>query len=92
MALVDRLRVFERHRAPAGATGAIPRFGRASPNGVVLVFIGLIYYPLFWLALMSISDRPLSGIPFPLSTENYVAPLRGSALGRSVSWRASSSG
>ena len=37
------------------------------------VLIGLIYFPLFWLALMSISERPLSGIPFPLSIENYAA-------------------
>lgn len=32
-----------------------------------------IYFPLLWLALMSISDRPLSGIPFPLSLEHYAA-------------------
>jgi ABC-type spermidine/putrescine transport system permease subunit II len=37
------------------------------------LLIGLIYFPLFWLALMSVSDRPLSGIPFPLSLENYAA-------------------
>lgn len=38
-----------------------------------LLLIGLIYFPLGWLALMSVSLRPLSGIPFPLSAANYVA-------------------
>src|SRR3954463_1079178 len=51
--------------------------------------LGLTYFPLFWLALMSISERPLSGIPFPLSFANYRAlaadfqwlpPLLGSLL------------
>ena len=36
-------------------------------------FLGLIYFPLFWLALMSISFNPLSGIPYPLSLEHYKA-------------------
>jgi ABC-type spermidine/putrescine transport system permease subunit II len=35
--------------------------------------LALTYFPLFWLALMSISERPLSGIPFPLSFANYRA-------------------
>jgi ABC-type spermidine/putrescine transport system permease subunit II len=35
--------------------------------------LGLIYFPLLWLALMSISARPLSGLPFPFSSANYVA-------------------
>jgi ABC-type spermidine/putrescine transport system permease subunit II len=35
----------------------------------------LTYFPLIWLALMSVSERPLSGIPFPLSLENYAALL-----------------
>lgn len=35
--------------------------------------LALTYFPLIWLALMSISDRPLSGIPYPLSLENYSA-------------------
>jgi ABC-type spermidine/putrescine transport system permease subunit II len=33
----------------------------------------LTYFPLFWLALMSVSERPLSGLPFPLSFEHYRA-------------------
>jgi ABC-type spermidine/putrescine transport system permease subunit II len=37
------------------------------------VLIGLIYFPLVWLALLSFSDQPLSGIPYPLTIENYRA-------------------
>ena len=44
------------------------------------LLIGLIYFPLFWLALMSISERPLSGIPFPISFENYGALLEDRAV------------
>lgn len=33
----------------------------------------LTYFPLFWLALMSVSEKPLSGLPFPLSFEHYRA-------------------
>jgi ABC-type spermidine/putrescine transport system permease subunit II len=40
-------------------------------GGVVLLF--LIYFPLFWLALMSFSERPLSGIPLPLTFKHYAA-------------------
>jgi len=46
-----------------------PRLAQAAGYAV----LGLTYFPLIWLALMSISDRPLSGIPFPLSLENYAA-------------------
>lgn len=38
-----------------------------------LLLIGLIYFPLIWLALMSISEQPLSGLPFPLSLQHYEA-------------------
>lgn len=38
-----------------------------------LLFIFLIYFPLAWLALMSISERPLSGIPLPFTLDNYRA-------------------
>jgi ABC-type spermidine/putrescine transport system permease subunit II len=40
-------------------------------GGFALVF--LIYFPLVWLALMSINERPLSGIPLPFSLEHYRA-------------------
>jgi ABC-type spermidine/putrescine transport system permease subunit II len=39
--------------------------------GLILLF--LIYFPLAWLALMSISEQPLSGIPFPLTLAHYGA-------------------
>ena len=35
--------------------------------------LALIYFPLFWLTLMSVSQNPLSGIPFPLSATHYSA-------------------
>jgi ABC-type spermidine/putrescine transport system permease subunit II len=38
-----------------------------------LVAIGLIYFPLIWLALLSVSLHPLSGVPYPLSLANYRA-------------------
>src|SRR5438874_5819119 len=37
--------------------------------------LGLTYFPLLWLAILSISERPLSGIPYPLSLANYRALL-----------------
>ncbi len=33
----------------------------------------LTYFPLLWLALMSISAKPLSGLPFPFSLAHYRA-------------------
>ncbi len=35
--------------------------------------LGFIYFPLLWLALMSVSAQPLSGMPLPLSLANYHA-------------------
>jgi len=35
--------------------------------------LGLTYFPLLWLAVLSVSERPLSGIPYPLSLANYRA-------------------
>ncbi|HEX2528239.1 MAG TPA: hypothetical protein VHL31_18290, partial [Geminicoccus sp.] len=35
--------------------------------------ITLIYIPLVWLAIMSISESPLSGIPYPLTLDHYGA-------------------
>jgi ABC-type spermidine/putrescine transport system permease subunit II len=37
--------------------------------GLLLLF--LIYFPLAWLALMSVSERPLSGVPLPLTLDHY---------------------
>ena len=45
--------------------------GVAKWAGIVMLF--LVYFPLLWLALMSISRLPLSGIPWPLSPEHYEA-------------------
>ena len=39
----------------------------------------LTYAPLIWLAVMSFSARPLSGVPYPLSLEHYQALARNSA-------------
>lgn len=36
-----------------------------------LIVILLMYIPLVWLAVMSFSGRPLSGIPYPLTMEHY---------------------
>lgn len=38
-----------------------------------LGMLGLIYFPLLWLVLLSISRDPLSGIPGPFSLEHYRA-------------------
>lgn len=35
--------------------------------------IGLTYVPIVWLAVMSFSHRPLSGIPYPLTLEHYAS-------------------
>jgi ABC-type spermidine/putrescine transport system permease subunit II len=35
--------------------------------------LGLIYFPLLWLAVMSVSEQPLSGLPFPLTGAHYAA-------------------
>ncbi|MBW3098032.1 ABC transporter permease [Pseudohoeflea coraliihabitans] len=40
-------------------------------GGLLMLFC--IYFPLAWLALMSISERPLSGIPLPFSLQHYRA-------------------
>lgn len=39
--------------------------------GLILLF--LIYFPLAWLAVMSVSERPLSGVPLPLTLDHYRA-------------------
>ena len=52
-----------------GFSNGWPKLAKWSGYGVLT----LIYFPLFWLALMSISKKPLSGLPFPLSLEHYRA-------------------
>jgi ABC-type spermidine/putrescine transport system permease subunit II len=42
-------------------------------RGALYGMLGLIYFPLVWLALMSVSTKPLSGIPFPFTQENFRA-------------------
>lgn len=42
-------------------------------RGLVFGMLALIYFPLAWLAVMSVSAHPLSGLPFPLSGANYAA-------------------
>lgn len=37
------------------------------------VVIALTYIPIVWLAVMSFSERPLSGIPFPLTFGHYLS-------------------
>lgn len=44
-----------------------------------MVMLALIYFPLFWLALMSISENPLSGIPSHLSLKHYHALMANDA-------------
>ena len=41
--------------------------------------IVLTYAPLIWLAVMSFSARPLSGVPYPFSLEHYRALAQNSA-------------
>ena len=38
-----------------------------------LILLGLVYFPLVWLAVLSFSAHPLSGIPYPLTLDNYSA-------------------
>jgi len=67
---------------PAGApVGILPR--RAGfdhwPGWTVIAkwlgwaMLALTYLPLVWLAVLSISEQPLSGMPWPLSAQHYVA-------------------
>ncbi|MGE0004227.1 MAG: ABC transporter permease [Parvibaculaceae bacterium] len=57
-------------RAPAGPPGRRDVWRRAGKWSGLAV-LAMIYFPLFWLALMSVSRSPLSGIPFPLSLDHY---------------------
>ena len=51
----------------------------ARPIGVAVgyVWVTLIYIPIVWLAVMSVSSRPLTGVPYPLSLEWYDALFSG---------------
>lgn len=51
----------------------------ARPFGVAVgyVWVTLIYIPIVWLAVMSVSSRPLTGVPYPLSLEWYDALFSG---------------
>ncbi len=44
-----------------------------------LLMLGLIYFPLIWLVLLSVSRDPLSGIPGPFSLQHYSALFGSSA-------------
>lgn len=35
--------------------------------------IAMIYFPILWLMLLSLSSRPLSGMPYPLTLEHYAS-------------------
>ena len=43
----------------------------AAGAGFAVIF--LTYVPIAWLAVMSFSARPLSGIPYPLTLDHYVS-------------------
>lgn len=51
----------------------------ARPFGVAIgyLWVTLIYIPIVWLAVMSVSSRPLTGVPYPLSLEWYDALFGG---------------
>ena len=51
----------------------------ARPIGVAVgyLWVTLIYIPIVWLAVMSVSSRPLTGVPYPLSLEWYDALFSG---------------
>lgn len=66
--VIDRLST-PRPRASWSYSRFWPRLAMAA--GFALLF--LIYFPLLWLALMSVNERPLSGIPLPLTLDHYRA-------------------
>ena len=51
----------------------------AKPVGIAIgyLWVALIYIPIVWLAVMSVSSRPLTGVPYPLSLEWYDALFGG---------------
>jgi ABC-type spermidine/putrescine transport system permease subunit II len=72
MALTDRIAApLETNRQAGNWAHWAGWAGLAKWSGYGL--IGLIYFPLLWLAVLSVSEHPLSGIPYPLSSKNYTA-------------------
>ncbi|MCF3932014.1 ABC transporter permease subunit [Acuticoccus sp. M5D2P5] len=57
-----------RRRAP-GRTGLWPTVAKACG----LFALAMIYIPLIFLAVMSFTPNPLSGVPYPLTVEHYAA-------------------
>ena len=53
------------------------RIGRPVGIAIGYFWISLIYIPIVWLAVMSVSSRPLTGVPYPLSLEWYDALFSG---------------
>jgi ABC-type spermidine/putrescine transport system permease subunit II len=51
---------------------AWPHWPLVAMLGGLLVIV-LTYVPILWLAVMSFSQRPLSGIPYPLTLEHYAS-------------------
>jgi ABC-type spermidine/putrescine transport system permease subunit II len=51
---------------------AWPHWPLVAMLGGLLVIV-LTYVPILWLAVMSFSERPLSGIPYPLTLEHYAS-------------------
>jgi ABC-type spermidine/putrescine transport system permease subunit II len=51
---------------------AWPHWPLVAMLGGLLVLV-LTYVPILWLAVMSFSERPLSGIPYPLTLEHYAS-------------------
>ncbi|MCC2663391.1 MAG: hypothetical protein K0S35_1313 [Geminicoccaceae bacterium] len=51
---------------------AWPHWSLVAMLGGLLVIL-LTYVPILWLAVMSFSERPLSGIPYPLTLEHYAS-------------------
>ncbi|MCM2476384.1 ABC transporter permease subunit [Rhizobium sp. CG5] len=66
------------------ALGQSPRWASLA-KGLGILAIVMIYIPLVWLAVMSFTANPLSGIPYPLTFSNY-ALLIGDVRWRAPLW------
>lgn len=62
---------------PAGQPRSAPRSDTAywamAAKVVGLFGVTMIYFPILWLMLLSLSSRPLSGVPYPLTLEHYTS-------------------